>query len=553
MTSLPSYVDVLIVGAGFSGIYQLHTFRKLGLSIKVVEAGKDLGGTWYWNCYPGARVDSFASVYQLEIDELWRDWDYSVRFPDYKEIRLYFEHADRKLGLRRDIVFNTRVVSAQFDELKHQWKVTMQTGEVVRCRYLSMCTGFTSKPYIPSIRGLETFRGICHHTSRWPQEGVGLRGKRVGIIGTGATAVQVIQEAALVAKETAVFQRTPCIALPMRQRALDKGAQGKLKAHQPKVFRERKQTMGGHDMFFTKGPFASFSIEEVNMVYERLWDLGGFHPLLSGFEEVYTDDEVNTHVYGFWRDKVRERINDPVMKEKLAPEVKPHPFGTKRPPLEQTYYDVFNQANVKLIDVNENAISEVVPEGIKTSDGVVHKFDILVLATGFDALTGSMTQIDIMGTNSITLHDKWTTRASTYIGLMTRHFPNMFFVYAVHGPTAFSNGPTALEVQSDWIYRCLSHMVSKGLTRIEPAEKGEEEWNQAVDEYGNKGLWMKAKSWYNGANIPGKVVQHLNFAGGLAIYLQICKEIEDKGYQDFEFGSTSGGEVGEGRKIQGRL
>ncbi|KAJ8522776.1 hypothetical protein ONZ45_g655 [Pleurotus djamor] len=512
--------------AGLGGIYQLHTFRKLGLSLKVVEAGKDLGGTWYWNCYPGARVDSFATMYQLEIDELWKDWDYSVRFPDYKELRQYFDYADRKLGLRRDIAFNTRVVAAEFDEGRHEWKVTMQRGEVVRCRYLSMCTGFASKPYIPSIKGLETFQGICHHTSLWPQEGVDLREKRVGIIGTGATAVQIIQEAALVAKETTVFQRTPCIALPMQQKALDKDAQRKLKANQAKAFQERKQTMGGHDMFFTKGPFAAFSIEEVNKVYERLWNLGGFHPLLSGFEEVYTDDEVNTHVYGFWRDKVRERINDPVMKEKLAPEVKPHPFGTKRPPLEQTYYDVFNQANVKLIDVNENAISEVVPEGITTSDGVVHKFDIIVLATGFDALTGSMIQIDIKGTNGITLHDKWTTRASTYAGLMTRNFPNMFFVYAVHGPTAFSNGPTALaSLGRDRFAICFI---------LTEAEKAEEDWNQTVDEYGSQGLWMKAKSWYNGANIPGKVVQHLNFAGGLAIYLQICKEIEDKGYQDFE-------------------
>ncbi|KAJ8455818.1 hypothetical protein ONZ45_g18855 [Pleurotus djamor] len=550
MAPLPHYVDILIVGAGLGGIYQLHTFRKLGLSLKVVEAGKDLGGTWYWNCYPGARVDSFATMYQLEIDELWKDWDYSVRFPDYKELRQYFDYADRKLGLRRDIAFDTRVVTAEFDEGRHEWKVTMQRGEVMRCRYLSMCTGFASKPYIPSIKGLETFQGICHHTSLWPQEGVDLKGKRVGIIGTGATAVQIIQEAALVAKETTVFQRTPNISLPMRQKALDKAAKAKLKANQPKAFRERKETMNGHDMFFTPGSLDALSAEEVKQVYERLWVRGGFHPLMAGFEEVYTNDEFNTYVYEFWRDKVRERIHDPVLKEKLAPQVKPYPFGTKRPPLELTYYDVFNQANVKLIDVNENAISEVVPEGIKTSDGHIHEFDILVLATGFDAVTGSMIQIDIKGTNGTTLHDKWTTRASTYMGLMTRNFPNMFFVYALHGPTAFSNGPTALEVQSDWIYRCLKSMKSKGLTRIEPAEKAEEEWNQTVDEYGDKGLWMKAKSWYNGANIPGKAVQHLNFPGGLAVYLQICKGIEEKGYQGFEFASPSW--TG-GRKIQGRL
>ncbi|KDQ23752.1 hypothetical protein PLEOSDRAFT_1048676 [Pleurotus ostreatus PC15] len=532
---MPTKVDILIVGAGFSGLYQLYHLRNLGFNVKVFEAGGGIGGTWYWNCYPGARVDSDASNYQLSIDGLWQNWSYSEYFPDWKELREYFAYIDRTLDLGRDISLNTRVVAAEFDEAADEWVVRTEKGDTVRCRFLSFCTGFASKPYTPKIPGLDTFRGIMHHTGTWPQDGVDLRDKRVAVIGTGSSGVQVVQEAAAVARQVTLFQRTPCIALPLVQRKLDADAARKLKDGQLKTFDFRKKTFAGHSYSFTDMRPSDFSSEERKEFYEQLYARGGFIPLLCGFREVYTDDDANDWVYAFWRDTVRARINDPRLQEKLAPAVKPYPFAAKRPLLEQNYYDVFNQSNVNLIDVNENGITRITPKGIQTVDGVEHQFDIIVLATGFDAMTGSMTQIDIRGTEGVTIFDNWTAFASTYLGMMTTNFPNMFFVYATHGPTAFSNGPTALEIQSDWVIHCIQYMRDHGLSRVHPKKEAEEEYTKLVNDIGNKGMWSKAKSWYTGANIPGKTIQHLNFTGGLNVYADMCRENEEKGFEGCEF------------------
>ncbi|KDQ23751.1 hypothetical protein PLEOSDRAFT_1059012, partial [Pleurotus ostreatus PC15] len=534
MSTLPTKVDILIVGAGFSGLYQLHYLRKLGFNVKVFEAGGGIGGTWYWNCYPGARVDSDATNYQLSIDGLWQNWSYSEYFPNWKELREYFAYIDRTLDLGRDISLNTRVVAAEFDEAADEWVVKTEKGDTVRCQFLSFCTGFASKPYTPKIQGLETFCGIIHHTGLWPQQGVDLGDKRVAVIGTGASGVQVVQEAASLSRQVTVFQRTPCIALPMGQRGLDADATRKLKEGQLEAFDYRKKTFAGHTYSFTDRLPSDFSPDERKKFYEQLYSRGGFVPLLCGFREVFADDAANDWVYAFWRDTVRARINDPWLQEKLAPAVKPHPYAAKRPPLEQNYYDVFNQSNVSLIDVNENDITRITPKGVQTADGVEHEFDIIVLATGFDAITGSMTQINIRGTEGVTIFDKWTTFASTYLGLMTTNFPNMFFVYATHGPTALSNGPTALEIQSDWVIHCIQYMRDQGLSRIHPKKEAEERYTKLVNDLGDKGMWLKAKSWYTGANVPGKTIQHLNFSGGVGMYADMCRENEANGYEGFE-------------------
>ncbi|KAF9502078.1 FAD dependent oxidoreductase family protein [Pleurotus eryngii] len=535
MSALPAKVDVLIVGAGFSGLYQLHHLRKLGFNVKVFEAGGGIGGTWYWNCYPGARVDCDATNYQLSIDGIWQNWSFSEYFPDWKELREYFAHIDRTLDLGRDISLNTRVVAAEFDGAADEWVVRTEKGDVVRCRFVSFCTGFASKPYTPKIQGMETFRGIIHHTGLWPQEGVDLRDKRVAVIGTGASGVQIVQEAAAVAQQVTIFQRTPCTALPMVQRKLDADARRKLKEGQLEVFNCRRKTFGGHIGSFTDRLPSDFSPEERKEFYEQLYARGGFVPLLCGFRDVYTDDDTNDWAYAFWRDTVRARINDPWLQEKLAPAVKPYPFFAKRPPLEQNYYDVVNQSNVSLIDVNENEITRITHEGIQTADGIEHQFDIIVLATGFDAITGSMIQIDIRGTEGATIFDKWTAFASTYLGLMTTNFPNLFFVYATHGPTAFGNGPTTAEVQSDWVIHCIRYMRDHKLSRIHPKKEAEEEYTKLVNDIGDKGMWSKAKSWYTGANIPGKTVQHLSFSGGLNVYADMYRENEEKGFEGCEF------------------
>ncbi|KAF4590967.1 hypothetical protein EYR40_009564 [Pleurotus pulmonarius] len=532
-TVSPKDLDVLIVGAGFSGIYQLHHLRSQGFSVKVVEAGSDMGGTWYWNCYPGARVDSEHRMYQLSIDEIWKDWDFSCKFPDWKELRQYFYHADKNLGLRRDIRFNTRVIGAEFDDQEHRWSVTTHTGEIIRPRFLSMCTGFASKAYVPPIKGLKSFQGICHHTSLWPQEGVDLRDKRIGVVGTGASGVQVFEEAAKVAQHVTIFQRTPNYALPMNQEIFDGEAQRKFKEKQAEAFMIRRTHPSGHDIPYVGEKMSEMTPRERQEWYEGLWTKGGFHVSKGGFSEVGFNEEANDWVYGFWRDKVRQRIHDPRLKEKLAPQIKPHPFNTKRLPLEQTYYDAFNQPNTSLIDVNETPISEVTSQGIKTSDGKEHKFDIIVLATGFDSVTGSLTQIDIKSTEGVPLREKWSSGLKTHLGMMTAGFPNMFFVYGAHGVTAFGNGPTCLEQQSDWIVQCLKDLRDLGATRIDPTNEAEGAWTHRVNDLCAKGLWMKAKSWWTGANIPGKKVECLSFPGGLPLYTQLCQESAANGYKGF--------------------
>jgi cation diffusion facilitator CzcD-associated flavoprotein CzcO len=439
----PQNLDALIVGAGFSGVHQLHHLRSLGLSAKIFEAGASLGGTWYWNCYPGARVDSDFSIYQFSMEELWRGWTWSERFPDRTELRAYFDYVDKKLNITKDVVFNTRVVAAEFDTNTDRWTVTAKDGTVVHPRFLILCTGFASKPYFPPYPGLDTFKGICYHTGLWPQDGVDIHGKRIGVIGTGASGVQVIQETGPPASHLTVFQRTPNLALPMVQHSVDANTQDKMKdGLYPYIFRRRNQTFAGFHFNIILQSLLDVSPEERMLMFEDLWAKGGFHFWLGAYEDTFHDERANGEVYRFWQKKVWERVKDEKMCRKLAPEVAPHPFGVKRPCLEQRYYEVYNQPDVTLVDLSENPISEITPKGVRTQDGEEHELDVLVLATGFDAVTGSISQIDIRGTNGELVREKWEKGLSTYLGLSVANYPNMFFSYGPHGPTAFCNGPT---------------------------------------------------------------------------------------------------------------
>lgn len=537
-TPTTSDLDVLVVGAGFAGLYQLDRLRRLGHSVKVYEAGSDLGGIWYWNCYPGARVDTWAPMYQFSREDLWRDWNFSAFYPDWAELRRYFDYVDRKLDLRKDVVLNTRVVGAEFDEQNRQWLVraeNQQTGESsqVRARYLVLCTGFGSKPHIPDIPGLGTFAGVCHHTARWPQDGMDFSGKRVGVIGTGASGVQVIQETAAEASHLTVFQRTPVLALPMRQRALDDAANREMKEGYAERFAMRARTFAGFDYdFLDKGAF-DVSESERTAIYEQLWETGGFVPWLATFNDMFFDVEANATFYRFWRDKVRARIKDPAVAEKLAPTDPPHPFGVKRPSLEQNYFEVFDQDNVDLVDLRETPIQRVTPNGVVTADGREHELDVLVLATGFDAVTGGITAIDIRGTNGETFADAFRNGVRTALGMATTGFPNLLYVYGPQSPSGFCNGPTCAELQGDWVIECLDHLRKNGYTRIEATPEAERQWGTHVAELTGMTLFPLAKSWYMGANIPGKKIELLNYPGGLPTYLQKCDESASRGYEGF--------------------
>ncbi len=531
-------IDALIVGAGINGLYQLYQLRKQGFSAQVIDAGKEIGGTWYWNCYPGARVDSHVPNYEYAFaEELWRDWNWSERFPSWQELRRYFKYVDQKLNLSPDITLDTRVVSAEFNGDENRWMITTDTDEQYRARYFILCTGFASKAHIPDIKGLESFAGDCYHTAHWPQdwpgEGVGFTGKRVGVIGTGASGVQVVQEASVDAAQLTVFQRTPILALPMRQQAYDEAMQLELKKDYAELFRRRRAAFTGFTDIATMNVSAlDVSEEERLAVYEDAWTKGGFHYWGGTFSDILRNLEANRTAYDFWRDKTRARIDDPELAEMLAPTEPPHPFGTKRPSLEQNYFDVFNQDNVGLVDISANPIQEVTPDGLVV-DGREYPLDLLVLATGFDAITGGLTQIDIRGSVGQSLAQKWSQGVVDHLGLAVAGFPNMFILYGPLAPAGLCNGPTCAELQGEWLVDCLCYLRDNQHSRIETTPEAEQAWTQHVADAGAMTLFPQADSWYMGANIPGKQRQMLNYPS-VPDYMAQCNQSAAQGYTGFE-------------------
>ena len=526
-------LDALIIGAGFSGLYQLYRLRQRGFDVRLFEAGADLGGIWHWNCYPGARVDSHVPNYEFSIEELWRDWNWTERFPAWDELRRYFHHVDEKLGLSRDIRFNSRVTSARFDADADQWQLECADGHRARARFLIPCTGFAAKAYVPALPGLESFAGPCFHTAHWPQDGLEFSGRRVGVIGTGASGVQVIQEAGKIASQLTVFQRTPNLALPMQQQTLDEPSQRAMKAQYPEWFRRRALSGGGlFDISPDERSALEVSEDERLAVFESAWRKGGFHFWGGTFRDISLDRKANQLAYDFWREKTRARIHDPAVAHKLAPTDAPHPFGAKRPSLEQCYFEVFNQDNVTLVDVREDPIEEITSTGVRTK-AHHYEMDILVLATGFDASTGGLTQIDIRGLSGRSLKDIWSTGVQTHLGFGIPDFPNLLMLYGPQSPTSFCNGPTCAELQGDWVVDCLCHLRDQGHTRIEATPAAGESWTQHMAELAAGTLLGRADSWYMGANIPGKPRQLLHHVG-LQDYLAFCRQSAANGYSGFD-------------------
>lgn len=528
-------LDALIVGAGFNGLYQLYRLRERGFAVQLFEAGSDLGGTWWWNHYPGARVDSCVPNYEYSMPELWRDWNWTELYPSWRELRDYFHHVDRKLDLSRDIRFDTRVTAATFDEDSRRWRVETQVGHSVSTRFLVLCAGGVVKTYKPELEGLDSFTGLCCHTAEWPQGKVDFCGRRVGVIGTGASGVQVIQEAGNTAEHLTVFQRTPMLALPMRQRRLDVATQERMKSDYPAMFAARRNGAGGFiELKSLEQSALEVSEAERLAVFEEAWRKGGFHFWVGTFNDILIDERANRMAYDFWRDKTRERINDPAIAGKLAPTDPPHPFGTKRPSLEQWYYEVFNRPNVLLVDTRETPVEEVTPTGVRTS-AAHHPLDILVLATGFDAFSGSLTSIDIRGTGGRRLEETWRDGIRTFLGIMTAGFPNMLMLYGPQSPAAFCNGPTCAEAQGDWVVECLDYLRANELSRIEATPEAQAAWTAELAEMAEMSLLSRADSWYMGANIPGKPRQLLSYLG-MSEYLEKCAQSAADGYAGFTLG-----------------
>ncbi len=525
-------LDVLIIGAGFNGIYQLHRLRQLGFSVRILEAGADLGGIWHWNCYPGARVDSHVPNYEFSMEELWRDWYWTERFPAWSELRRYFKYVDDKLDLKRDIRFNTRVTAAAFDAGQKLWQVRSEDGHQATARFLIPCLGFAARVYIPEIPGLDRFAGPCVHTAHWPQQGLEMQGRRVGVIGTGASGVQVIQEAAKVAAHLTVFQRTPMLALPMQQKRYDKAAMDGMKREYPAMLQRRAiSATSYHDIVADRRSALEASPDERNSVFGAAWERGGFHFWAGTFHDVLSNKDANRLAYDYWRDRTRARLRDVGLFETLAPTEPPHPFGAKRPSLEQGYYEVFNQDNVTLVDIRNNPIHRVTAGGVQTTTSF-HDLDVLVLATGFDASTGGFKAIDLRGPDGNTLNELWSDGVRTHLGMAMPGFPNLLMLYGPQSPTAFCNGPTCAELQGDWVVECLRYLNERGHRMIEATPEATETWTRQMAEEFRGSLFNAADSWYVGANIPGKPRELLYYANTQK-YLALCAESAANGYAGF--------------------
>ncbi len=526
--------DVVIVGAGFSGVYQLYRLRDEGFNVHLIEAGGGLGGIWHWNCYPGARVDTHCQIYQFSRPDLWKEWNWSERFPGWEEMRKYFDYVDQKLDLSKDVSLNTRVSGAEFNQANGEWVINTDSKGEYRAKFIVLCTGFASKPYQPTIPGMEDFLGDANHTALWPQQGIDFTDKKVGVIGTGASGIQVAQEAFKVASHVTVFQRTPNMYLPMGQETYSEADNVAMKEELPDRFKRRAETFGGFDMDLISTSGLDVSEKEREATFERLWAAGGFSFWLGNFYDIFSDEKVNRTAYDFWLKKTRARIKDPVLAEKLAPLEPPHPYGVKRPSLEQCYFDIFNHKNATLVSLMEEPISKITATGIETEKNS-YDLDVIAFATGFDAVTGGLTSIDIVGTNGVTLKEKWSQGVRSHMGLATANFPNMLVSYGPQAPTGFCNGPSSAEYQGECIIETLLFMRDNGYSQFDVTSEAEEHWRSHVLELADATLFPKADSWYMGANIPGKPKEMLMYPGGLPSYLEAFRNCVHEGYQGFSF------------------
>jgi len=535
MPSTPD-LDAVIVGAGFSGLYMLHRLRDLGgLSARVYEAGGGVGGTWYWNRYPGARCDSESFYYSYSFsEELQQEWVWSSKYPEQPEILRYLEHVADRFDLRRDIRLDTRVTAAVFDEDGDCWEVHTDDGEAVTARYFISAVGCLSAANVPAIPGLDRFQGTWYHTGAWPHEGVDFSGRQVGLIGTGSTGIQAAPVIAAEADHLTVFQRTPNYSVPARNFFMTPAQTAQIKADYGEIRRKARASWGGFP--YDVSPHSALEVdpETREATYEQLWaEEGGFKFIYGSYWDLLRDEEANETAAEFIRGKIRQIVKDPGVAERLVP--RGYPYGTKRPPVDTHYFETFNRENVALVDLRETPITEIIPTGLRTTT-TEHDLDILVFATGFDAMTGSLLRIDVRGRGGRSLRDKWASGPTTYLGIQVAGFPNMFVITGPGSPSVLTNMPLAIEQHVEWIADCIAFLGEHGLTRVEATEEAEGMWVDHVRQVAESTLFMRADSWYVGANIPGKKRVFMPYVGGFAPYRQRCEQVAANGYEGFTFG-----------------
>ncbi|MGY4477700.1 flavin-containing monooxygenase [Bradyrhizobium sp. USDA 3364] len=527
--------DVIIIGAGLSGMYQLYRLRELGLSARVFEAGTGVGGTWYWNRYPGARFDSESYSYGYSFSkELLEEWEWSEHFAGQPETLRYCNYVADKFDLRRDIQFESRVTSAIYQDETRSWQITLESGAQHTCRFLITAIGPLSTPTLPRVEGLDDFRGQSFHTARWPKEKVDFTGKRVAVIGTGATGIQTIQTIAGEVGHLTVFQRTANWAAPLHNGKIDSETQAKIKAGYPEIFARCKETFAC--FVHTPDPRGAFEVsnEEREAFYEKLYGERGFGIWQGNFRDILIDRAANATISDFVARKIRARVKDQAVAEKLIP--KNHGFGTRRLPLETFYYEVYNRDNVELVDIKDKPIERITPEGIRTSDKD-HAFDIIIYATGFDAITGSFDKIDICGAGGARLKEKWTHGPETYLGLMVDGFPNMMMLMGPH--TALGNIPRSIEYSVDWVTGLLRFAQEKGLTFLDATPEGTAGWTDHVKTLGVGLLSNEVDSWMTGINrnVEGKQTRIVaRYSGSAPAYRERCDAVAAKGYVELRLG-----------------
>jgi cyclohexanone monooxygenase len=529
--------DVVVVGAGFAGMYMLHRLRGQGFSVRVYEQGGDVGGTWYWNRYPGARCDVESMQYSYSFsEELQQDWNWSERYAPQPEILKYANHVADRFNLRSGIQLNIRVDRAAFDESTSLWSVTTSDGKTVTAKYVVLATGCLSNARMPDIKGLSDFKGKVYHTGHWPHEPVEFTGLRVGVIGTGSSAIQSVPIIARQARQLTVFQRTPNFSIPARNAPLTVEEREAFRAKYPEIRRfAREEARNG---IYTEMPDRGALDEgdnERRSKYEARWNRGGL-TFMSVYNNLAIDKAANDTAADFVREKIAEIVRDPGTAKMLQPNN--HPIGSKRICIDTDYFATFNRPNVTLVDIRSNPIEEILPNAVRTGAGD-YEVDALVLATGFDAMTGSVAKIDIRGRDGQTLNHKWAEGPKTYLGLMSAGFPNLFIITGPGSPSVLSNMMVSIEQHVDWITDCVAWMRDRGLDIMEANRDAEDKWVAHVNEVAHTTLYPQANSWYMGANIPGKPQIFMPYIGGVGAYRQICNDVAAAGYEGFAMAAAA--------------
>ena len=534
-TSEPATFDAIVVGAGVGGLRAIHRLRKLDLKVRAFEAGGGVGGTWYWNRYPGCRCDVESLEYSYSFsDELQQEWHWPERYGTQPEILRYIDHVADRFDLRRDIEFNTRVKQAVFDSDTNMWTVTTDKGTAVTARFCVMATGNLSTPRTPNYPGLQSFKGKWYHTGLWPHEGVDFTGLRVGVIGTGSSGVQSIPIIAKQAKHLYVFQRTANFSLPARNAPMNRDKESAHKAHYPERRRAAFDTPFGIAGYPAPVKSALDATEEERLcAYEAKWAEGGSISFLYSYTDLLINKESNETASEFVRRKIRATLKDPKTAELLCPN--DHPIGTKRLILDTDYYETYNRDNVTLVDIRSRPIEEITSTELRTAD-IDYALDAIVFATGFDAMTGAMKEIDIHTDAGMSIREKWEHGPRTYLGIMIAGFPNLFMITGPQSPGVKSQMILACEQHVDWIADCIQYLRDHAFSRIEAEEDAEDAWVRHNNEVADRTLYPLANSWYVGANIPGKPRVFMPYVGGVAAYKKKCDEIAASGYEGFRMG-----------------